>query len=279
MYLSSLIEEAYRKDGVVVAYIYGPMGYGKTSYALWTAYEVYGSWDKVMDYLYFSLSDAIDLMLKYVEKGRRIKLLILDDAGFYINKLTWWEKDKVRFMELINLARTITAGIVFTSPSAELPRQILSKSNYRISVRPLELEEIKTSKHAQESLEVARKYKLEEGGIAIAKGYQLITLPSFFKIVRKEFIDYYPLWYPIYEEYQKIRFRYVKMKLKEIKESMKDAHREELFETALELYKKTQDMRKVYEFLKRKKIPQSTAHRWAFHRIPKIVKVSYDEGS
>ena len=48
MILSRLIRQAYMNNGVDTAYIYGDFGYGKTSYALWTVYEVLGSWCKAL---------------------------------------------------------------------------------------------------------------------------------------------------------------------------------------------------------------------------------------
>lgn len=270
MYLSSLIREAYEKDGIVVAYIYGAMGHGKTSYAFWTAYEVLGSWDKVLKYTFFDLNEAIETMWRHIDKGSRLKIMIFDDAGFWLNRLTWWREEKVKFMELFNLARTIASGILFTTPSEEIPRQLVNKCNYRVNVRPLERSEV-VSESAREVLEVAAKYRLESGGVAVAKGYQLVTLPSFLKIVRKEYIDYYPLWYPIYEKYMNVRMRHIKRRIKELREKMPKT-REEIFEEAVELYKKTGDSRLVYQHLK-KLVPQQTAHRWAFYKIPSIVKL------
>jgi len=270
MYLSSLIREAYENNGLVIGYVYGNMGYGKTSYALWTGFEVLKSWNRVLDYLFFDLHKAINTMYNHIKREERLKIMIFDDAGFYLNRLTWYEKDKILFMELLNLARTISAGILFTSPSHEIPRQVLSKTNYRINVRPLHPEEIKRSEMALKSLESAKKYNLEAGGVAVAKGYQLITLPSFFKIVKKEYLDYYPLWYPIFEEYQKMRLKHIKKKLEEIKSAMKES-REKILEEAKRIYMKTGNKEEVYKFLK-KNIPRPTAYKWA-QKIPQLVKL------
>jgi hypothetical protein len=160
---------------------------------------------------------------------------------------------------------------LFTTPSEEIPRQLMSKCNYRVNVRPLEWSELDLSESAREVLEVAAKYRVQEGGVAVAKGYQLVVLPSFLKIVRKEYIDYYPLWYPIYEKYMKVRMRHIKKRIKELREKLPKS-REEIFNEAVELYKKTGDPRLVYQHLK-KLVPQQTAHRWAFYKIPSIAKL------
>jgi hypothetical protein len=266
MYLSSLIKEAYRKNGVVVAYVYGPMGYGKTSYALWTAYEVLGSWSEVLKYLFFDLDDVIKTMWKHVRRKTRIPILILDDAGLFLNRLTWWEPEKIEFMELMNLARSISAGIILTSPSQEVPRQILNKCNYRVSVKPIEEGEM--SPIALEVSRVAERIGLEPY-VAVARGFQLITLPSFMKLVKKEFLDYYPLHYPIYEEYNKVRMKHVERKLMAIRER-KSETRKQLLEQAVERYLREKDPKKLYKFLVGK-LPPSTAHRWAYERIPALV--------
>jgi len=270
MYLSSLIKEAYDLNSVVIAYVYGNMGYGKTSYALWTAYEVLGSWDNVLNYVFFNLEEAIEVMWKHIEKEKRLPIAIFDDAGFWLNRLTWWREEKIRFMELFNLVRTISAGVIFTTPSEEIPRQLINKCNYRVNVRPLGSYEL-DSESAVETLKVAAKFKLENGGVAVAKGYQLLMLPSFMKLVKKDYLDYYPLWYPIFDKYMKLRLGHIKKKIKELKESQ-SMDRGELLEEAIELYKSTRDPRSVYQYLK-KKLPQPTAYRWAFHRIPLIVKL------
>jgi hypothetical protein len=44
--------------------------------------------------------------------------MVFNDAGFWLNGLTWGREEKVRFfMELFNLARTISTGVIFTTPS------------------------------------------------------------------------------------------------------------------------------------------------------------------
>ena len=91
MILSSLIRKAMERDGVIVAYIYGDFGAGKTSYALHVAAEVLGSWNKVLDYLFFAPEDAMKAIRKAIDTGKRLPIIIMDDAGLWLDKLTWWE--------------------------------------------------------------------------------------------------------------------------------------------------------------------------------------------
>jgi hypothetical protein len=268
MFLASLIRWSINNNGIVIAYVYGPMGYGKTSYALWTAYEVLGDWSKVFDHLFFDLDEALDFMYRFIMRGRRIPIIILDDAGFFLNRLTWWEKPKVEFMELFNLARSIAASIIFTSPTEEVPRQLLSKTNFRINVRPLTEEEMQ-SENVLEVSKIAQEFGLEPF-VAVAKGYRLNVLPSFMKIVQKEFIDYYPLYYPVFEEYNKIRMKYIKRKVvKLMKKRQED--REKLLEEATEIYRKA-GPREAFKFLIESGLPRTTALRWVRKRIPNLLK-------
>jgi hypothetical protein len=269
MFLASLIKWAINNNGIVIAYVYGPMGYGKTSYALWTAYEVLGDWDKVLDHMFFELDEALDFMYRHIIRGKRIPVMILDDAGFFLNRLTWWEKPKVEFMELFNLARSIAAGIIFTSPTEEIPRQLLSKTNFRISVRPLTEEEMQSG-NALEVSKIAKEFGLEPF-VAVAKGYRLNVLPSFMKIVQKEYIDYYPLYYPVFEEYNRIRMRYIKKKVAKLMKKRQE-DREKLLEEATEIYMKA-GPREVLKFLVESGLPRSTALRWVRERIPKLLKL------
>jgi hypothetical protein len=270
MFLASLIKWAINNNGIVIAYVYGPMGYGKTSYALWTAYEVLGDWDKVLDHLFFDLGEALDFMYRHIMRGRRIPIMILDDAGFFLNRLTWWEKPKVEFMELFNLARSIAASIIFTSPTEEVPRQLLSKTNFRVSVRPLAEEEMQKSEGAIEATKAASEFGLEPY-VAVARGYRLNVLPSFMKIVQKEFIDYYPLFYPVFEEYNKIRMRYIKVKVAELRRKRHE-DREKLLKEAAEIYRKAGPAQTL-EFLINSGLPRTTARYWVSERIPKLLKL------
>jgi hypothetical protein len=65
--------------------------------------------------------------------------------------------------------------------------------------------------------------------------------------------------------------RHIKKKIKELRENQ-SKDRRELLEEAIELYKSMRDPRSVYQYLK-KKLPQPTAYRWAFYRIPLMVKL------
>jgi hypothetical protein len=53
---------------------------------------------------------------------RGLPIMVFNDAGFWLNGLTWGREEKVCFIELFDLARTINTGVIFTTPSEEIPR-------------------------------------------------------------------------------------------------------------------------------------------------------------
>jgi len=203
MFLAELVKKAHKYNGIVTAYIYGEFGYGKTSYALWTAHEVYGSWKKALDHLYFKPHEVIEAIGEAIRTENRIPVIIMDDAGLWLDRLTWYERDKVMFMQLFNLIRSVAAGVLFTTPSQELPNQILNKCFFRIKVEIVN-PEMEPTEIIEQVEKLARSYNLYPL-ISKAIGYRLKTLPTFFKLVKKTFYDYFPTYYPIFNEYTRKR--------------------------------------------------------------------------
>ncbi|RLF07893.1 MAG: hypothetical protein DRJ69_06700, partial [Thermoprotei archaeon] len=229
--LTEYIKRAYEFRGIVTAYVYGDMGTGKTSYALHVAREVYGSWEEALNHLLFDPLPALRLLEKALEEDRRIPLIILDDAGFWLSKLEWWKEETVAFMQFYNLARTVVAGIIFTTPQDDLPSALRKKVSFRISVRPLSWEEV--PRHfAEKALEKREEY--ERQGInwklwCMAVGYRLRTLPSFMQRVKKKYIDIYPMHYPksILEKYEEKRKKAVRKGLERLKELLEKTRKED----------------------------------------------------
>ena len=224
--LANLIKKAYEHNGFISALVIGNLGSGKTSYALHVASEIYG-WGNAPKHLFFDLDPALQLLENALHQHRRIPLLILDDAGLWLSRLRWWEEDITRFMELYNIMRTLASGIIFTSPTNDLPRAILRKIIFRITLKPISIDEARNRLNLNDNIKW-RDYKglLKLRGQNpdywnVATGYRLHTLPSFMQFVRKHFEDCYPLHYPksVYEEYEKIRSVAVEKALKRLKES------------------------------------------------------------
>lgn len=260
--LASLIKTAYKNNGIITAYIYGEFGYGKTSYALWVAYDVYGDWSKALANLHFSPRGLLSGIRSVISDNKRIPLIIMDDAGLWLDRLTWWEKDKVNFMKLFNLVRSITAGIIFTTPSEELPRQIINKCFLRVWVSIASPEEVPLE-HLRGIRALIGKYRLGNS-ISVARGYSLKTLPSFFRFVKKQFIDYYPTHYPVYKEYERkrreaIKHYYYKL-LEVVEQNYSEAGKEHVYSYIRRELRRGTPIRDIARTLISLGIPRSTAY-------------------
>lgn len=131
--LARLIRNAYSRYDFVSAFVIGPQGIGKTTYAMLVAYEVYRDWDRVLEHLYFDPRKALPRFRQALKTGERLPLVIFDDAGMHLSKylLSTSREDfhLARLLNaLINLARTLTAGIIYTSPDMDILKELRKKA-------------------------------------------------------------------------------------------------------------------------------------------------------
>jgi len=138
--LADLIEDAWSKTGFVSALIFGMQGAGKTTYALRTAYAVYGSWEEALRHLFFDPLPALELLQEANEKGERVKLVIFDDAGWWLSKYLWYVEGGISTIfainGLFNLIRTLCSAVIFTSPLVnDVLKPLREKCWLRIKIR------------------------------------------------------------------------------------------------------------------------------------------------
>ncbi len=115
------------------AYLYkivGNQGVGKTSLAITLMHIIYNDWGKVFRYLYFEPYEFHTA--KFYETPY---VITFDDAGLWLNKGRWYEKDVKNFTELLNTSRNIANNIIFTTPSDNLPSSIERNMNFEIRVK------------------------------------------------------------------------------------------------------------------------------------------------
>ena len=266
--LTKLILKAVKHNGFVSALIYGEMGVGKTSYALHVGSEVYG-WNKVLNYLYFKPQEAIKAMRKALERGERIPLIIMDDVGYWLGKLTWWEPQKVAFMDFYNLIRSVCASVLFTCPTDEIPKTIKKKIFFRVAIKPLprrEAEEIYASLSEEKIREMVRE-GINPKLWNVARGYKLKTLPSFMQFVEAKFQDIYPLHYPIWvlEKYELKRREAVKEALEKVEKAFRKASRpgkQQLISYARKLLMEGYSRKQIVEKLMEAGVSKVTAYRY-----------------
>jgi hypothetical protein len=263
--LAELIRWAWRSNSVIVAYVYGNFGSGKTSYALWTAYEVLGDWGRVLGHLFFDPAEAAAAMRRAIERRRRLPIVIMDDAGLWLDRMTWWESEKVAFMQFFNLIRSVTAGIIFTTPTEELPKQILRKSVVRVKVEPVGEEHARQQlgdAAVEAALEAAARFGVSKQ-LAIATGYVVRTLPDFTQLVSKQFYDLYPLHYPIHEQYEAKRHRALKHYFEKWSAMIGRRHSFESYrERIAELLSRGAAKREIARMLRSEGVPKATAYYW-----------------
>ncbi len=214
MILSNLIERAYKREGFISALIFGPQGMGKTSYALHVAKEVYGSWHEALDHLFFNPNEAIDKLFSALEEEKRLKLIIMDDAGLWLGKGRWWQEDKLEFAEFFDIIRTVCSAVIFTTPADNLLSRISKEIMLRIKVCYID-----SKLYCQ-----LRKqgYNIDVENWRVAKIYRFSLSPLFQPIIKKKAYDVYPLYYPdeIKQLYDAKRREAVRQKLDKVRQSI-----------------------------------------------------------
>ena len=135
------IKNAYRYTEGIGFIAHGPIGWGKTSWQVKVAAHCLGTADEpdyeaVKKWLIFTPQEFCNLILKV---NSQQMILIWDDAGYWLNRLFWYEtfvKESLRYM---TLQRTQFGGIVFSTPSLTLlPNKILELEHiYRAKIYKL----------------------------------------------------------------------------------------------------------------------------------------------
>jgi len=127
------VVSAYRRGDFENLFIVGPQGMGKTTYAMLVLYEVYRDWDKVLEWLVFDPREVLPRLKQALREGKRIKLVVFDDAGIHLSKYMWSldrESQQVAMLmnSLFNIVRSVCAGAIFTSPDMDVLKELRKKS-------------------------------------------------------------------------------------------------------------------------------------------------------
>lgn len=123
------IETAFKRDECHVFIPYGPLGIGKSSYAIKVVAEVYGSpgqpnYDAVKEHLVFHPKDFVLKCQEMMDKGEKDKVLIWDDAGLWLFALDYYHPFVKAVIKYLNVARTNWGALIFTTP---LPNWVIKK--------------------------------------------------------------------------------------------------------------------------------------------------------
>ena len=204
--------EEYSKRGYVSIYVFGKEGSGKTSYALWLGYLIYRSWEAALNHLFLEPRPFLVAMFRALERKSKLKYVIADDPGRWLNKYEWMKDDVRAFNRFYNIIRTSVSGIVFTSPADDVIASIRKKSHvrgkaYRISRY---VGKSKKPKVVKLILKNAEYFKSFYGIDLEAEEYSVVRLMDMdINIMFKEYpslsgFELYPTYYPsdIYEKYE-----------------------------------------------------------------------------
>jgi len=120
------IQRLYKNDEFKTIIPYGPLGCGKSTYAIKVLAEILGTpkypdYEAVKDYIVFHPKDFIDRCMNH--EGRE-HAIIWDDAGLWLHALDFNDPFVKAVGKYISVARTDWAAIIFTTP---LPTWIFSK--------------------------------------------------------------------------------------------------------------------------------------------------------
>jgi len=187
--------------------IYGPLGFGKSAYAIKVAGHVLGSWlglDGPCYELYWFKKilgwHPIKVVAQWMMIKDKLPVYIWDDAGYWLYALEFnhpWIKAVCKYM---NVVRTDLGGIIFTSP---LPTYITRKVRALPDLINIKIMKRYSSKDTKPSHQWAR----------LARAYYHWTLPDMKQTrVRKLYEDKFSCRIPdeLYEWYKPLRDRYAK---------------------------------------------------------------------
>jgi len=126
-FIEKLLTSAIKNDRSYLVLVSGQQGIGKTSFAIHAAYMAYRNYAKALRRLYFEASDFFKDTASFTEPQL---VAIFDDAGVWLSRQRWYEKDVVYLGNLLQLARNLFRLVIFTTPSENLPRQVITHLNY-----------------------------------------------------------------------------------------------------------------------------------------------------
>lgn len=129
-----IIENYYPPEEFDLLIVYGPLGYGKSSYSIKVGVEVLQevyevseqeAWELIKQFIVFHPRQFFE-KIRQVENtvDKRVPFLIWDDAGLWLYALDWTDPFVAAVGKYLNVARTHLASLICTTP---LPTWIVKK--------------------------------------------------------------------------------------------------------------------------------------------------------
>ncbi|MEM4449312.1 MAG: hypothetical protein QXQ33_00610 [Nitrososphaerota archaeon] len=130
-----LILYAYNERYQFTWMTWGEMGAGKSTLMGWLLYAIYGDWDKVLKYMVYGVKNFEEIITQLRESGKRLPLLVIDDAALQLFNRNFNETEQRRFMQMYQVIREFCSTVVYCAPYAEeIDTSIRRKTNGVITV-------------------------------------------------------------------------------------------------------------------------------------------------
>ena len=174
--------------------VYGPLGYGKTSFALQVLMELYNTEDPDILSKYFFF-DPAEFLSKVTQFKDQVPAVAWDDAGVWLYYMDYQSSLLKNVSKLMQLIRTRTAAVLFTTPT---PSLVFGK--LRNFPQTITLKVSKVSGH------------LHERNLRRVTAYRSWMMPDLQKLrVKKLFVDDYSCMLPndLFKWYSEQRRGYI----------------------------------------------------------------------
>lgn len=185
-----MIKQAFRNDQFYLFIIYGPLRWGKSSYAAQVLAELYHSWDPEVLKNYMGC-DPRDVLKRWRAQTKKELAYVWDDAGLWLHSLDWNSPFVRSVGKYLNVAGTEWAGLILTTP---LPTWIAKK--VRGIPQAISIKIMKCSGH-QPNRRIARAYRWWTHPDMKKTGVKKIYEDLFDVMLPEQFYE----WYKPYREY------------------------------------------------------------------------------
>lgn len=201
--MADKIRAATTGGGFVGFIVYGPQRIGKSSYALQSLKEVYGSWDLALKYTLFDIRDVIREIRGAVKSDVRLPAIMWDDCGVHGGKMLYFSNRKLTeyLQNLVDVIGINLGGLVMTTPSpSNLLKALRGYEFYRVKI-----------------------FIRDGSGGRRAIGYMSSLLPSGTRIIHRKYSDFYNVQLPddVWAKYLKKRKSYLAVALEGFEKFLK----------------------------------------------------------
>lgn len=216
-----ILSDLVPPEGFKLFIVYAGLGKGKSAYAIfsfvetlmnWYHVEEAEAWEMVKTFLVFHPQQFFDKLDQIETSGYgRIPGLIWDDAGLWLYALDWNDPFIKSFGKYLNIARTLLASLMLTTPSV---KWIFSKVRDFPDAYTISIIKVTGNKRA----------RWRRG----AKGYQSVLLPDqkksrvyhrFTDIFNCRMPDTFFSWYkPLRDSYEKLARDLIKQNWAKLKD-------------------------------------------------------------